>query len=88
MIWSRQRSHVSPVTMVSATFESRLLVELVIPEGAEVVGTYGADCYAGSAAVTRNAWGARDAWHVGTVVEDAGVTAVVHEILSGHGLLG
>jgi hypothetical protein len=36
---------------------SRLLFELVIPQGAEVVGTYLADFYAGTPAVTRNADG-------------------------------
>ena len=38
--------------------DARLLFELVIPQGAEVIGTYQADFYAGTPAVTRNAFGA------------------------------
>jgi beta-galactosidase len=85
---AREASYVNPVTMNGSTFESRLLFELVIPQGAEVVGTYGADFYAGTAAVTRNAWGTGHAWYVGAALNDAGVTAVVRSVLDRHGLLG
>ena len=40
---AREAGYVNPVTMDGATFESRLLFELVIPESAEVVGAYRSD---------------------------------------------
>ena len=54
--------------------EARLLFELVIPQGAEVVGTYQADFYAGTPAVTRNAFGAGHGWYVGAGLDQAGVS--------------
>ncbi|MFC4070605.1 beta-galactosidase [Actinoplanes subglobosus] len=85
---AREASVVNPVTMNGSTFESRLLFELVIPQGAEVVGTYRSDFYAGTAAVTRNTHGAGHAWYVGAGLSQDGVTHVVREVLTRHGLLG
>jgi len=68
--------------------ESRLVFELVIPRGAEVVGTYGADFYAGTAAVTRNRFGAGHGWYVATDLDQAGVSWVVRQALAAHGLTG
>jgi beta-galactosidase len=43
-----------------------LVFDIIQPEGAEAVGTYGAEFYAGTPAVTRNPVGAGEAWYVGT----------------------
>jgi beta-galactosidase len=79
---------VNPVCLTSADteleVESRLIFELVIPRGAEVVGTYQADFYAGTPAVTRNAFGAGHGWYVAAGLEQAGVSAVVRQVLAGH----
>ncbi|ACQ81565.1 Beta-galactosidase [Beutenbergia cavernae DSM 12333] len=68
--------------------DGTLVFDLVIPDGADVVGTYGADFYAGSPAVTRNTFGDGEAWYVGTMLDGDGVAWVVRRVLARHGLLG
>ncbi|MEV4719974.1 beta-galactosidase [Micromonospora noduli] len=68
--------------------DARLLFELVIPQGAQVVGTYQADFYAGTPAVTRNSFGAGDGWYVAAGLDQAGVSWVVRQVLARHDLLG
>ncbi|WP_329100711.1 beta-galactosidase [Micromonospora sp. NBC_01699] len=68
--------------------ESRLLFELVIAEGAEVVGSYLADFYAGTPAVTRNSFGAGHGWYVAAGLDPTGVSWVVRQVLANHDLLG
>ncbi|WP_129668366.1 beta-galactosidase [Phytoactinopolyspora endophytica] len=73
----------------SVVSEGRLIFEVVIPQGAEVMGTYGADFYAGTPAVTRNRVGdGGEAWYVATSLDDDGVGWVVGRILRRHGLVG
>ncbi|GAA1037880.1 beta-galactosidase [Virgisporangium ochraceum] len=79
---------VNPVRLGSSTVESRLIFELVVPDGAEVVGTYGADFYAGTPAVTRHALGGGHGWYVGAGLDGAGVAWVVRRVLARHDLLG
>jgi beta-galactosidase len=67
---------------------ARLLFELLIPQGAEVIGHYRSDFYAGTPAVTRNSFGAGHGWYVGTALDQPGVTWIVRTILDRHGLLG
>ncbi|MDG4839759.1 beta-galactosidase [Micromonospora sp. WMMD967] len=68
--------------------EARLLFELVIPQGAQVVGTYQADFYAGTPAVTRNSFGAGDGWYVAAGLDQVGVSWVVRQVLARHDVLG
>ncbi|SCF08340.1 beta-galactosidase [Micromonospora coriariae] len=68
--------------------EARLLFELVIPQGAEVLGTYQADFYAGTAAVTRNSFGHGHGWYVAAGLDQVGVSWVVRQVLARHDLLG
>lgn len=68
--------------------EGSLVFDMVLPTGAEVVGSYGADFYAGTAAVTRNRFGIGEAWYVGTVLDQAGLDAVLRKVLDRHGLIG
>jgi beta-galactosidase len=68
--------------------ESRLVFELVIPQGAETVGTYQADFYAGTPAVTRNRFGAGYGWYVAAGLDQAGVSWVVRQVLDAHQLSG
>ncbi|MEO3819166.1 beta-galactosidase [Plantactinospora sp. B24E8] len=89
---AREAEVVNPVRLTvgdsEVGVESRLVFELVIPQGAEVVGRYGADFYAGTPAVTRNRFGAGHGWYVGTHLDRAGVDRVVRQVLSRHDLLG
>jgi len=68
--------------------ESRLLFELVITQGAEVIGEYRADFYAGTPAVTRNAFGAGAGWYVGAGLDQQGVSWVIRQVLDRHDLYG
>ncbi|MGX7674270.1 beta-galactosidase [Plantactinospora sp. DSM 117369] len=73
---------------VEVTVESRLLFELVIPQGAEVLGRYQADFYAGTPAVTRNSYGAGHGWYVAAGLDQPGVHWVVRRVLERHDLVG
>ncbi len=71
--------------------EAGLVMEVLVPDGAEVIGTYGAEFYAGTPAVTRNRPDGPDggeAWYVATGLDDAGVDWVVRRVLDRHGLVG
>jgi len=90
---AREADVVNPVTLAadgarSVVSAATLLFELVIPQGAEVIGTYQADFYAGTPAVTRNRFGAGEGWYVAAGLDQAGVNWVVRRILDRHGLLG
>jgi beta-galactosidase len=70
---------------------AELVFEVLVPDGADVVGTYGAEFYAGTPAVTRNRPGGPhggEAWYVATGLDDAGVEWVVRRVLDRHGLVG
>jgi len=79
---------VNPVRLNAFEVDARLIFELVIPQGAEVLGTYQADFYAGTPAVTRNEFGRGLGWYVATGLDDDGVMLVVRRVLSRHDLLG
>ena len=83
---------VNPVRLRAGTadleVESRLLFELVITQGAEVIGEYQADFYAGTPAVTRNAFGAGAGWYVGAGLDQQGVSWVIRQVLDRHDLYG
>lgn len=85
----------NPVTLTDGTEEvvsaAQLVFEVLVPEGADVVGTYGTEFYAGTPAVTRHRPGGADggeAWYVATGLDDAGVGWVVRRVLDRHGLVG
>ncbi|MCL8014210.1 beta-galactosidase [Streptomyces sp. AS02] len=85
---SRPTDVVRPVQLGELTCEARLVFEIVLPRGAEAVGTYGADFYAGTPAVTRHAYGQGEGWYVATALDQPGVDRVVRRILARHDLLG
>ncbi|WP_108718206.1 beta-galactosidase [Miniimonas sp. S16] len=75
------------------TVDARLLFEVLVPEGAEVVARYGADFYAGEPAVTRRrvdgAHGSTgEVWYLGTELAQEGLAHVVRTALARHDLLG
>jgi beta-galactosidase len=85
---SRWPETVNPVRLGDLEVESRLIFEIVIPQGAEAVGTYQADFYAGTPAVTRNRFGAGDGWYVAAGLDQPGVSWVVRQVLDRHDLAG
>ena len=72
----------------SLEVEARLVFELVVPRGADVVGTYQADFYAGTPAVTCNSFGRGRGWYVATDLDRRGVSWVVRQVLARHRLTG
>ncbi len=86
---ARGPEFVNPVLLDSSLeVPATLLFELVIPQGATVVGTYQADFYAGTPAVTRNSFGAGEGWYVAAGLDQAGVDWVVRQVLDWHNLAG
>lgn len=83
---SRQPEFTQPVPELGS--EARLVFEIVQLRGAEPVATYGTDFYAGTPAVTRNAFGEGEAWYVATALDQPGVDEVVRRVLARHELLG
>ncbi len=86
---AREPQFVNPVRLSAGTgnqieVESRLLFELVIPQGAEVVGSYQADFYAGTPAVTRNRFGSGHGWYVAAGLDQQGVSWVLRQVLAAH----
>lgn len=85
----------NPVTLTDGSGEAvsaaQLVFEVLVPEGADVIGTYGAEFYAGTPAVTRHRPAGPEggeAWYVGTGLDDAGAAWVVRRLLDRHGLVG
>lgn len=68
--------------------EARLVFDLVQPRGAEVLGRYTSDFYAGTPAVTRNRVGDGEAWYLGTWLDEAGLAWVFSQVLGRYGLTG
>ncbi|WCE00155.1 beta-galactosidase [Streptomyces sp. HUAS 31] len=85
---SRPGEFVQPVSMGDFEAEARLVFEIVQPRGAEPVGSYGTDFYAGTPAVTRHAYGKGEGWYVATALDRPGVDRIVRRILARHDLLG
>jgi beta-galactosidase len=85
---AREATAVNPVRLGDVEVPARLVFEIVIPQGAETVGTYGCDFYAGTPAVTRNVVGDGEAWYVATALDQEGVSWVVRRVLERHDLLG
>jgi beta-galactosidase len=62
------------------------LCEVVRPEGAEVLATFGDDFYAGSPAVTRNRVGQGQAFYIASDPEDAFLDVFYGGLLDEHGI--
>ncbi|MEU0207210.1 beta-galactosidase [Streptomyces canus] len=83
---SRQAEFAQPLPELASA--GRLVFEIVQLRGAETVATYGSDFYAGTPAVTRNAYGRGEGWYVATALDQPGVDQVVRRVLSRHDLIG
>jgi beta-galactosidase len=61
-------------------FACSLWSDIIRLDGADAVGTYADDWFAGRAAVTRHGWEAGEAWYVGTRLDTAGTGWVVDQV--------
>ncbi|WP_369054291.1 beta-galactosidase [Kineococcus terrestris] len=66
--------------------DSSLVFEVLQARGAEVVGTYTSDFYAGTPALTRHAVGDGSAWYVATDLDADGCAWVVARVLAEAGI--
>jgi beta-galactosidase len=66
--------------------ECSRLCEIVRPEGAEVMATFGDDFYAGSPAVTRNRVGRGQAYYIATDAGEAFLDGFYGSLLDEHGI--
>ena len=89
---AREADFANPVRLSTGVDEldspASLVFEIVNPEGAEVLGFYQADFYAGTPAVTRNRFGSGHGWYVATALDQAGVSWVIRRVLEEYGLVG
>ena len=67
-------------------YEARLICDVVHAEGAEVVGRFGADFYAGAPALTRRRLGRGWAWYVATAPEPLLIQRLVAHLAESHGI--
>ena len=61
-------------------FTVKELCELPAPEGAQVLGTYASDFYAGLPCLTRNAFGHGQAYYLAAKLEQAGLDAIYTQL--------
>ena len=82
-IWAEEIDALAPeqsneVVMTSGeTYRCGLVCDLMHPEGAESLGTYGEDFYRGMPAVTRNRFGKGQVYYVGTRLEEQGLAGIL-----------
>lgn len=71
------------VDMLGSTYRSASYCELAYLEGAEVIGTYNEDFYAGMPAVTVNSYGKGKAYYIATDLDVEGYMALYSRIVDG-----
>lgn len=70
-----------PIQMADGrVFTGSALCQLVIPQGAETVATYGGEFYAGTPCITRHRWGQGEAWYVAVRAEQACLDALYAQL--------
>jgi beta-galactosidase len=69
-----------------ALFDGRLVAEAVHAVTADVVGRFESGLQAGSPAVTRNRFGAGEAWYVATQPSGAGIDTVMSAVVAASGV--
>ncbi len=71
----------------SAVYRGSRLADLLHADAADVVATYGDDFYAGMPVVTRNHFGAGDAYYLATDPDDAFLDRLYGDITRKHGIV-
>ncbi|MFJ2946165.1 beta-galactosidase [Streptomyces sp. NPDC087226] len=85
---ARPEKTTNPVRLGDLTAEARLIFEIVRLRGAEPIGTYTTDFYAGTPAVTRHHVGRGEAWYIATALDQPGTAHIIRRILTRHDLIG
>lgn len=63
------------------SFVATVVCDIIQPEGAETVGRYTQNFYAGVSAVTRNPFGSGAAFYIGSHLDDFGYQVVLNQVL-------
>ena len=69
-----------------ATSKCRIVCDLMHLEGAECLGVYGSDFYAGMPAVTKNAFGQGKTYYIGTDMDASGIEKVLSMAMADAGV--
>ena len=96
-IWSEEIDALSPAESNEAVFEepfgglqgtypAKLLCDLIHPEGARVLATYGREFYAGRPALTVNSFGAGRAYYLATMLDQSALTELAANLCDQQGV--
>ena len=85
-IWAEELDALYPedensIVTADKTYRAHSLCELVHPEGAKVLGTYGCDFYQGMAALTKNAFGKGNAYYIAARTDEDFLRDLYTEVL-------
>ena len=69
-------------------YDCRMVCDLLHTEGAEVIAEYGTDFYKGMPTITKNNFGAGEAWYIGTVPEQKLLDELIGKLLKSKGIQG
>lgn len=91
-VWAEEIDALAPEQANTLRFNDdeeascNLLCDILHPEGAEVLARYTSNFYAGSPAVTKNAFGKGRVYYVGTQLEEGALSKVLGQAASGAGV--
>lgn len=69
-------------------YDCRMVCDLLHTEGAEVIAEYGTDFYKGMPTITKNNFGAGEAWYIGTGPEQKLLDELIGKLLKSKGIQG
>ncbi|MFC4306362.1 beta-galactosidase [Cohnella boryungensis] len=71
---------------LAGQYECSVLCDVVHPEGAEVLATFGREFYQGQPALTRHAFGKGEAWYIATSPEPAFLERLILQLCASKGI--
>ncbi len=74
------------VTPGGRSLASELWADLIVPEGAQALASFGGDFYAGQPAVTQHAFGRGHSFYLGTRLDEAGISWILGQALEKAGI--
>ncbi|QLL70412.1 beta-galactosidase [Lactobacillus sp. 3B(2020)] len=69
------------VDLAGQNLNGSLLADIIHPQGAQVIGQYASEFYAGTPAITKNQFGKGLAWYVGTRLDSRSLSTVMDQVL-------
>ena len=84
--WQESWLNGTVITSSGEAYRCDLVCDLMHLEGAESLGTYGADFYKGMSAVTKNRYGKGQVYYIGTHMEEQGISTFMDNAISDAGV--